>query len=505
MPMMLQDLMDQLQQPGGMPPPPPPGAPPSALAAQLMGLGSIDQRHKLLQGQFDQGGQIAAGAPVDYSKGKGAPLALAGIANLVSAGLGGYEQGKATKGLRGLVTEQDAGRTAAADAVQKTPMSDLQSALTASPADASAKLQAAQDASAQRSKLGMLLGMTGDPQLAGTGKTLAGEADRDRETMLGMPMARAGLAGADLKNQEGQVGLQEAIQKLRKAKTAQDALENPATEAALRASIGKMIPDVDFSSVPAAALQQLEPIAAKIYATRESAEARKLVAQTNADARSQAQSQREEQGAEKRWTQFGQELDPTKARGGEMAKVVNSITQYGKVKQLIEQSPNPSSNQMYEMARAFDRAVSGGVATEGGTQHLIPKTALGSVSDFAQWLSNSPVGRNQQAFVKQLSDSIDRETGYGQKLLREWQGKKASRFSDLAKRDQGRFEAELQNWGLAPEEFDPSTWTYRGAPAALSPSAVLPKEGSQTSARPQRTVSGETREWDGQKWVPIGK
>lgn len=265
MPMMLQDLIDQVQAPPGVGVPPP-GTPPPGLLAQLMQLGSVDQRHKLLQGQFDQAGQTAAGAPVDYSKGKGAPLALAGLVNLVSAGLGGYQQGKAAGGLRDLVKEQDTGRTAAAQAVQAAPMSDLQSALMASPTDAPAKLQAAQDATGQRSKLGMLLGMTGDPQLAGAGKSLASEAGQDRETMFGIPMARAGLAGADIKNQEGQVGLQAALEKVRKAKADQDALENPATVAAYRKSINTMLPGVDLSNVPASALPHIALIAEKAAA-----------------------------------------------------------------------------------------------------------------------------------------------------------------------------------------------------------------------------------------------
>lgn len=282
MPMMLQDLIDQIQQ--GVPQAPMPGEQPQGLTASLtplVQLGSVDQRHKLLQQQYNQWGQVAAGAPIDFTKGKGAPLALAGIANLVSAGLGGWQQGKAMAGEQGLLDKQDKLRGDAADAVQRAPMSDLQAALMASPEDAPAKMQAAQDATGQRSKLGMLLGMSGDPQLAGTGKTLAGEADKDRETMLGMPQARQQLAAGDVKNQSAGVSLKEAIEKLRREKAAAAALEDPATVAAYRASVGKMMPGIDLSAVPVQALQTFAPLAEKFFAAKAAADAKKEIATGN--------------------------------------------------------------------------------------------------------------------------------------------------------------------------------------------------------------------------------
>lgn len=287
MPMMLQDLMDQLQQGTLQPPDPsqlPPGTPPNGLLANLaplIKLGSVDQRHKLFQQQFDQAGQTAAGAPVDYSHGKGAPLALAGLVNLVSAGLGGYQQGKATGGLRDLVKEQDTTRTDAASSALNAPTPDFASLLSASPEDLPAKTQAAQQANDGRRRAGMMLSLSGDQVLGPLGKSLYGDAERGQETMLGIPGQRQELAGRDVKNQNAGVGLQEAIEKLRKEKAAQAALEDPATVAAYRASVGKMMPGIDLSAVPVQALQTFAPLAEKFFAAKAAADAKKEIATGN--------------------------------------------------------------------------------------------------------------------------------------------------------------------------------------------------------------------------------
>ena len=43
-----------------------------------------------------------------------------------------------------------------------------------------------------------------------------------------------------------------------------------------------------------------------------------------------------------------------------------------------------------------------------------------------------------------------------------------------------------------------------GQPQSASAAPAAPAAKPSTGGRPRRTVNGETREWDGQKWVPIG-
>lgn len=244
-------LLDTLGPVLGMQPTPPPPQPPSDLLQQLMSLGSVDQRHKLLQSQFDMGGQLAQGAPVDYAHGKGTPLLLAGLANLVSAGLGGYQQGKATGGLRDLVTQTDAARTAGARAAMDSPTPDLSSLLTATPDQLPSALQGVKDMIQKQRNTGMALSMSGDPNLAPMGKSLYGDSDKAQQTVLGTPAARNELQMSGL----------DIAKRLRGAAVETSPVVGGAGAALLK-KLGYSVPDGASPGEIAAILPQAEKVAA---------------------------------------------------------------------------------------------------------------------------------------------------------------------------------------------------------------------------------------------------
>lgn len=493
MPMMLQDLVDMVQNPPSMQPPGqlPPGTPPNGLLANLMPLmqlGSVDQRHKLLQQQYDQAGQTAAGAPIDYSKGKGAPLALAGLVNLVSAGLGGYQQGKATGGLRDLVTQQDAGRTAAAQAVQAAPMSDLQSALMASPTDAPAKLQAAQDATGQRSKLGMLLGMTGDPQLAGMGKQLASEAGQDHETMLGIPQQRQQLAGGDIKNQEAQADL---AAKLR----GENASKSPAVAGVRKQflkAMGYAVADdaspEDVAAILPDAQKQygedikakeigkfaVNPVTGRLYNTRTGEDV------PNSGGPGDPTTDKR---FPKMQSDFQKDLDPNINRAGEVGKNQARVNAANRVLALAVgpdgNAANLSSNQMPELAQSVASLISNaGSGAQAQIEHLLPHSIVGDVNKMAQWLTNEPRGAGQQAFVQQMIDTAKREQGTAAQAVRQAQGQRLSGHLQYLQMFPDAAKAQLQSYGFDPAEVDFKTGAYTPkatAPQGSSPQTFAPK------------------------------
>jgi hypothetical protein len=215
---------------------------------QLMALGTIGQRRQGAQ-------QLAAGVPVDYSKGKGLPLLLAGLANMGSAAYGGYREGK-------LNQEQTSGRSALMSMLGNgLPVVDPEKGAPAGYAD--------QVSGLRRSGLAALL--SGDPQAGAVGKQLMGEAEQGQQTLQGLPAAAIQQRLARTK-----VGQMEAEN---------SAAQAPETEAALRATIAKMMPGVDLSGVAGAALRGILPIAEKAYGVDQAAQARRDVAKLNGDTR----------------------------------------------------------------------------------------------------------------------------------------------------------------------------------------------------------------------------
>jgi hypothetical protein len=228
------------------PPPAPPPPDPNGLAAQLMGLGSIDQRHKLLEQQYGDWGHLAQGAPIDYSKGKGTPLLLAGLANLVSAGVGGYQQGKTMQGLRSLVDEGTTARKSAIDAATSYAPPDVTSLSTASDAAYPAKAAEAQNSVGAGRRLAMALAASGDPSLAAVGKQITSQADTSQEALQTMPQTRLDLQ-----------------KRLRAAMTEQSPVVAGAGAQLLK-KLGLNVPE----GATAAEVEALAPIAEKVQAAQ---------------------------------------------------------------------------------------------------------------------------------------------------------------------------------------------------------------------------------------------
>lgn len=482
MPMMLQDLVDQIQQPQGMPPPPPPppGTPPNGLLANLMPLmqlGSVDQRHKLFQQQFDQGGQLAQGAPVDYSKGKGAPLALAGLVNLVTAGMGGYEQGKATGGLRDLVHEQDAGRTAAAGKLLSAPTPNLSSLLTASPADLPAAASAAQGAIQSQRQSGLMAALTGDPQLAGAGKMLYADADRGQETMLGMPQQRQQLAGGAQQLESGSLDL------AAKRRAGADAV-NPGAGQMLIAELKKLgaaAPDGASPSMLQTALDNarkdydavthrqevgkfgINPVTGRGYNTRTGED----VANSGGPGDPTTDKRFPKMQAD-----FEKDLDPNINRAGEVGKNQARFNAANRVMALAVdpatgKAANLTSNQMPELAQSVASLISGaGSGAQAQIEHLLPHSIVGDASKIAQWLSNAPQGAGQQAFVQQMIDTAKREQSTAGQAVRQGQAQRLSSHLQYLQMFPNAAKAQLQSYGFDPADVDFKTGQYTPKTAA---------------------------------------
>lgn len=501
MPMMLQDLMDQVQQPGGMPQATP-GAPPPGLLAQLMQLGSIDQRHKLLQGQFDQAGQTAAGAPVDYSRGKGGPLALAGLANLLSAGLGGYQQGKATGGLRDLVHEQDAGRTAAAGQMLSAPTPNLSSLMTASPADMPAAASAAQGAIQGQRQSGLMAALTGDPQLAGAGKLLYGDADKAQDTMLSMPKARQELAGGD---QQLQSGAADLAAKLRGASTATSPVVANAGAALLK-KMGFSVPDSASAGeiaaiIPEAQKQYAEdtkrlevgkfgvnPVSGRIFNTRTGAEDGGGPGDPTTDKRFTKMQQ-----------DMAKDLDPNLSRSGtlkgnqERANAAQRLLTLA-VDPLTGGAANLTPQQMTEISGSLATLIGGGSSGEGTRHELTPYTGGRSLAELTQWLTNAPQGTGQQAFVKQMIDTAKREQGTASQAIRQAQTQRLSSHLQYLQMFPDAAKAQLQSYGIDPADVDFKTGQY-------TPKANAPQGAGGAPAR--KVVGGKTYEKRPDGWYEV--
>lgn len=104
--------------------------------------------------------------------------------------------------------------------------------------------------------------------------------------------------------------------------------------------------------------------------------------------------------------------------------------------------------QVYELARSADSLLSQTGATIGGTEHLLPKSAMGDFNSFKNYIMNDPSGAGMGGWVKSLMDTASRE---GELARQQVNAKldavaKASAGGRLAKSNPNRYNTILEGY-----------------------------------------------------------
>ena len=479
MALMLQSALDTPQQPqqGGIDP---------TLLAQIMGLGSVDQRHRLLQQQIDMGGQTAQGSQVDYSHGKGTPLLLSGLANLLSAGVGGYQQGKAQGGMRGLIDEQNAGRTAAAGSMLSAAPPDLRSVLMASDANMPQAASDAQEAIRGQRSSGLMGLLSGDPQLAGAGKSLYGEAEKGQATMLGMPQERIGLA-------EGQ-------QKVAAGERLAASETDPATTTLRRALAKKYAPDQaeSIDTAPGGALNTVLPNLEKFAATKETADARREAAKESAAARADVARIMAAGGRDRAIITTtgqapgapGQPVDPAALEAippaGKLADnyrkladgfkkdmdaaSASSRSAFGQTANVVfrgarnlailnQKNADGSQRQLtlpewQEVTGGLISMQTGGAPTQEMMKEGLPHDVEGSAAGIMSWLTSNPHAPDRQAWIDRFTSNVNREEETAKKFQRDTQMQRVPSHSQFFSQYPNRAKLAAGGYGIEPSIID---------------------------------------------------
>lgn len=188
---------------------------------------------------------------------------------------------------------------------------------------------------------------------------------------------------------------------------------------------------------------------------------RQDVANANAQARADMLSDKADQKKEDKITKltkdFKEDLDPNKARGGNLAKSQAVVNSAERVNALFTQFPdgNIPASQTAEVAGAVAGLINNGSAQ---SQHqintLTPQSMVGDTTKITSWLLNKPLGSEQQAFMKMLQDTSNREKGVAQDQVNKAMARRVSAHKELQDLAPDVFNRELKSAGFDPNEFD---------------------------------------------------
>lgn len=159
---------------------------------------------------------------------------------------------------------------------------------------------------------------------------------------------------------------------------------------------------------------------------------------------------------DKRLQALKDDLDPNKARGGNLAKSQSVINAADRLGAMFKQFPdyNIPKAQQTELVSAFGAILNGGSAPlQSQMEELVPKSAMGDANSLAAWVTNDPTGQQQQKFMQLLHESVGREREVADNQVKSAQVQRLSAHQLLQKTNAQGYASVLDAYGIKPENI----------------------------------------------------
>jgi hypothetical protein len=150
-----------------------------------------------------------------------------------------------------------------------------------------------------------------------------------------------------------------------------------------------------------------------------------------------------------RFKKLYESMDPTKARSGQFGEQYKIVAQADRLGGLIDKTSygmNLSGPEMEELAIGTARLLSGaGASSRAQVEALVPHTVKGKFNDIVSWLTNKPMGRDQQEFVKRTKGLLEREKTLAQDKLETIMRQRARAEGDLKEIDPEAYQKAIDS------------------------------------------------------------
>lgn len=154
---------------------------------------------------------------------------------------------------------------------------------------------------------------------------------------------------------------------------------------------------------------------------------------------------------------LGADFNPSSFRAGEFGKNQARVNSAKRVLALaVDENGQPrdlSPQQMPELAQSVASLIGGSSAAQAQIEHLLPKSYSKDVAGILQYFTNEPHGAGQQAFVKQMVETAQREAQVAQQGIDQVRGQLGAKHQRILQAAPQASRKVLQGfgWDLGPD------------------------------------------------------
>lgn len=183
----------------------------------------------------------------------------------------------------------------------------------------------------------------------------------------------------------------------------------------------ELMPNLDVGNMSAADLEKLNPQLVSLANHRLMQEMKKI-------SLGESKQKHTDDLVGKYSKAMGEDLDPNRARSGEMGKNQGRVNAAERIETLLNQFPdgNIPKTQTRELATSVNSLLTNGSQNAvSQINELVPHTMQGNSAAIAEWVTGNPTGMEQQQFIKLYADTARRERETAQNQILQGQFKKA--------------------------------------------------------------------------------
>lgn len=182
------------------------------------------------------------------------------------------------------------------------------------------------------------------------------------------------------------------------------------------------------------------------------------IKEQNLQLRKEMDQESQDKFKDKRVTDLGSELDPSKFRQGVFGQEAQTFDRGEALQSLMNQADKQpggaDTRQIVEAAIGLQNMLSRGNSSVTEVMQLVPQSMQGNANKITEWLTNNPTGLDQQAFTDRLKGTIQRELDTSNDQMNRVKYRRLAKYEDVKDKYPDDWDRVLRSNGVNPDDYE---------------------------------------------------